>query len=374
MGLKDLQQVWEDWARADPLWAILSYPSKTERRWDSEEFFLTGKAEIQEVMDDLARRSIAVRRGRALDFGCGVGRLTQALAEFFERCDGVDISPTMVDRAREYNRFPERCTFHVNGAPDLQIFPSGSFDFIYSNIVLQHIEPELSERYVREFVRILANGGLAMFQVPSAFVGIPEAVQLPEGAHQASITLAAPVPRMVAGVRAPVRVAVRNASDHRWPLHPNLRLGNHWRSADGDTVLTLDDGRITLMYDVEPGQTSVLELVVEPPARPGRYVLELDVVEEAVCWFADRGSPTLRLPVEVAAPQRAKRTILGWRGARRSRGGSAKLTPRLFEMHALPRERVVEAVESSGGRILDIESYNPSGVGWESYRYYVTTA
>jgi len=41
-------------------------------------------------------------------------------------------------------------------------------------------------------------------------------------------------------------------------------------------------------------------------------------------------------------------------------------------MYALPRTAVVAAVEESGGSFLAIEEYNPSGPGWESYRYYVT--
>ena len=47
-------------------------------------------------MQDLTERDLSVRRSRSLDFGCGIGRLTQAMAEFFEVCDGVDISPTMI--------------------------------------------------------------------------------------------------------------------------------------------------------------------------------------------------------------------------------------------------------------------------------------
>ncbi len=49
--------------------------------------------------------------GKALDFGCGVGRLTQALADYFNEVAGVDVSPTMVNKALEYNKKPTKFHF-----------------------------------------------------------------------------------------------------------------------------------------------------------------------------------------------------------------------------------------------------------------------
>ena len=65
-------------------------------------------------MRDLDARGLSVRKGRCLDFGCGIGRLTQALTEFFDVCDGVDISPTMIREAQEGNGYPDRCFFWMN--------------------------------------------------------------------------------------------------------------------------------------------------------------------------------------------------------------------------------------------------------------------
>ncbi len=106
-------------------------------------------------------------RQRALDFGCGVGRLSQALAEHFERVVGVDIAESMVQRAREYNRYGDRVVYLVNTSDDLEILDSNSFDFVYTNITLQHIPPEPAGKYIREFFRVLRPGGVAIFQVPS---------------------------------------------------------------------------------------------------------------------------------------------------------------------------------------------------------------
>jgi SAM-dependent methyltransferase len=164
--LESHQKVWDEAGRDDPLWSVLSVPGK-QGRWNVEEFFQTGVDEIAEVMRYLERQGIAVQRGRALDFGCGVGRLSQALAAHFGQVDGVDISPSMVDNARRFNRHPDRCRYHVNLARDLSLFKDASFDFIYSNIVLQHMDPEWARGYIAEFIRCLEPDGVLLFQLPS---------------------------------------------------------------------------------------------------------------------------------------------------------------------------------------------------------------
>jgi SAM-dependent methyltransferase len=108
-----------------------------------------------------------LRPGRALDFGCGAGRLTQALARHFARATGIDISERMVALAREHCR-DARIDFVQNGGPDLGIFQDGTFHLVYSRITLQHIAPRYTRRYLREFVRVLAPGGVLSVQVPEA--------------------------------------------------------------------------------------------------------------------------------------------------------------------------------------------------------------
>ncbi len=107
---------------------------------------------------------LALRRAKALDFGCGVGRLTQPLAEHFDQVWGVDIAPSMIELARSYNRHGERCTYRLNEREDLSLFEDESFDFILSLITLQHMEPAYAKAYLREFVRTLARGGVMVFQ------------------------------------------------------------------------------------------------------------------------------------------------------------------------------------------------------------------
>jgi SAM-dependent methyltransferase len=167
MTLKRLRRHWDVLGKKDPLWAVLASDDKRGNRWRVDEFFATGQGEIEEVTKYVEALGVEIDRRNALDFGCGVGRLTQALADRFEVVWGVDIAPSMIERAKHYDRHPGTCHYILNERDDLQMFETASFGFIYSNIVLQHIEPRYQRSYMREFVRVLTPGGVLVFQLPS---------------------------------------------------------------------------------------------------------------------------------------------------------------------------------------------------------------
>ena len=167
MSLKELRRNWDLFGRTDPLWAILTDPEAKGGRWDEAAFFQRGVDEIEQLLAELGARRAALPQRRALDFGCGVGRLSQALAAHCELVDGVDIAASMIALAGDYNRAGERCRYHLNERDDLALFEDDAFDLVYSNIVLQHMQPRYAKRYLVEFVRVLAPGGWLVFQLPS---------------------------------------------------------------------------------------------------------------------------------------------------------------------------------------------------------------
>lgn len=159
-SLAEIRDGWEHAARQDAKFNILTIPGK-EGCWGDEEFFARGTVEIEAALERLKANGLEPE-GKALDFGCGVGRLTQALGRHFD-AHGVDVSKEMIRQAREYH--PD-LTFHVNQEPNLQLFDDGEFDLIYTIIVLQHMPHALQQGYVAEFIRLLTDNGVALFQIP----------------------------------------------------------------------------------------------------------------------------------------------------------------------------------------------------------------
>lgn len=160
---------WDDLTSLDPYWAICSDRERRFGGWDRESFLRSGVQTVDAALRAGARHGVPGKRGDALDFGCGTGRLTVAIASDFERCTGVDISPQMVARARELADGVDNAIFAVHETADLAEFPSESFDLVMSRFVLQHLPGRAAkERYVEEFVRVLRPGGMLAFQLPSA--------------------------------------------------------------------------------------------------------------------------------------------------------------------------------------------------------------
>lgn len=304
MELEETRRNW-DQCREDPLWAILGFPDRKNNRWKVDEFFETGRQEVDDLMCRLSDLHIEVARNRSLDFGCGVGRLTQALCRFFDRIDGIDIAESMIQRADEFNRFRDRCMYRLNTAGDLRLLGDATFDLVDTRAVLQHMEPRYSLKYIGEFVRVLKPGGVAVFESPTSYSPLG---QLEEVAHKAGIELASGPPAvMKPGTTANLAIRVTNLGIARWPSfgspHPIL-LGHRWLTDDGSVIVTLDGGRAAMPRLLEPGDAGVFDLELTAPEKAGRYIIELDMVEEGVTWFADQGSQTLRVPVQVSGPAR----------------------------------------------------------------------
>lgn len=167
-NVHDLAREWNEIADIDPMWAILSRPDKKHSKWTVEEFYVTGREEIDEAIALVESFGVELNWSSALDFGCGVGRLSVALSDRFTSVTGVDISSSMIDQARLSWPAKPSLTFVVNERSDLSVFADNSFDFVYSARVLQHMPTsQLALDYIAEFVRVLRPGGVTCFQVPA---------------------------------------------------------------------------------------------------------------------------------------------------------------------------------------------------------------
>ena len=174
MDIKELQAHWDAFGRTDPLFAILTLAGKEGNQWNTDEFFASGRREIGDLMNYVESLSAPVPRKKALDFGCGVGRLTQSLGDHFSEVCGLDIAPSMIQLANKYNRHGDKCRYYLNQDDGLKAFDDGDFDLIYSNITLQHMAPRYAQNYIQEFLRILSPKGLLVFQLPDAPATVQE--------------------------------------------------------------------------------------------------------------------------------------------------------------------------------------------------------
>jgi hypothetical protein len=133
---------------------------------------------------------------------------------------------------------------------------------------------------------------------------------LPDNAFKAVITVADPPAKLRAGQKQTIQVKVKNASDVLWYARgavannaPSnkfyLAVGNRWLEADGEKLVTDMDGRQGLDRDLKPGEETEVPLVITAPKTAGDYTLEIDLVQEQVAWFHDKGSPTAKVKIRV---------------------------------------------------------------------------
>jgi ubiquinone/menaquinone biosynthesis C-methylase UbiE len=155
---------WNKRAREDANY----YVAFGRRDQDDSEFFSTADDVVRDLEGELKRlpagKSSAMRR--ALEIGCGPGRLIRPMSRHFGEIHGIDVSDEMIAQARVKLRdIPHAHAHHASGS-DLAIFPAEHFDFVYSYAVFQHIPTaEVVFSYLRETVRVLRPGGFARLQI-----------------------------------------------------------------------------------------------------------------------------------------------------------------------------------------------------------------
>lgn len=156
---------WDELGRDNAFGAILTRENKLAD-WDLNEFLATGQADVLKFLKDMAGIAPDTPRASVLDFGCGVGRITRALGDHFGEAVGVDVAPSMIERARALHAECARCRFVLNRASHLGAFTTGTFSVVYCRLVLQHLRPVLVRGYIPELARVLSPGGVLMFQLP----------------------------------------------------------------------------------------------------------------------------------------------------------------------------------------------------------------
>ena len=177
--LRRHQRDWQDLAQLDPLWAIQSSDRNRFGGADDDAFMASGREKVKGIMARLGELGLPERHASALDFGCGVGRLTLPFADHFDAVTGVDIAPAMVEQARERAAGRTDVRYLLNDRDDLSLLAGERFDLVYTGLVLQH-QPsaKVALAYLSGLAALVAPGGVLAAQVP---VTIPARLRLQHG-------------------------------------------------------------------------------------------------------------------------------------------------------------------------------------------------
>jgi SAM-dependent methyltransferase len=157
-----IEQFWDARAREDAFYFVdnrLDY-----RNPDVERFWERGREDLDQL---LAAVGASLRPHQSVvDIGCGVGRLTRALAAQVEDVVAIDVSGEMLQRAREHNAHLDNVRWVHGDGSTLTGIGDACADAVVSHVVFQHIpDPQITLGYIREIGRVLRPGGWAAFQV-----------------------------------------------------------------------------------------------------------------------------------------------------------------------------------------------------------------
>ncbi|WP_439663089.1 methyltransferase domain-containing protein [Lentzea sp. HUAS TT2] len=365
MPVDRFKSTWENLGREDPLWAVLTDPERRHGGWDVDEFLATGAGPIALVRKHVDAAGLSFGE-RVIDLGCGAGRLANALAAHVHEVVGVDVAQSMVDEANRINRLPERISFVVYDGFRLP-FDDESFDSAVTLISLQHSPPALQVNALLELQRVVKPGGVLVVQLPCR---PSKREELTADGMRAGIELVDVPAKIGAGQAVTVRARVTNVSGHTWPSGQLIRLGNHWLK--DDEPVSWDDGRTDLPFDLAPGAAVELDLAVVAPEVAGEYQLELDVVQEAVTWWAAVGSTPTRTEVvvvpeavAVAAPAEQPEIVIAARQAPHERKDGG------IEMFGVDTNLVRLLFAHCGSEVVTIVPDNMAGDDWESFTYVI---
>lgn len=205
--VRDTDADWRELGQTEPYWGVISHPDFRSENLTPErieQFYQSGPYHIGPIAEALTALSGRAPSGRALDFGCGVGRLAEAMLAYAQEVTGVDISPGMLELARARG---SRVAY-------VDQIPEGPFDWINSFIVFQHIPPERGMVLLHSLLTLLAPGGYVSLHFTTgreAHLGPPPATLRPSRT---------PVGRAYRKLRPPRELPLGHMLMHDYDLGP----------------------------------------------------------------------------------------------------------------------------------------------------------
>jgi len=157
-NLTSSRMFWDSKARENPYWYISSFLSYSEPNLRS--FWESGYTIWNEVKTQIGYEPGP--EATVVEIGCGIGRLTRAIAPEVGTVHAFDISAEMLRQG--LLGAPENSQFHLSRGDSLRPVQDGVADLVLAYLVYQHLPDEqVLSRYLREMVRVARPGGLIAF-------------------------------------------------------------------------------------------------------------------------------------------------------------------------------------------------------------------
>lgn len=289
MDFLELKNNWNEFGKNEAAWAIDVKACSFDGENDMELFYQSGIDDVERLKKEFKFLNVDLEKyhGEGLDFGCGLGRLTQGMCNSLnlENITGVDVSKEMIQGAKKNNKF-RNCNYVLNEKADLSIFPDNKFDVIVSMLVLQHIHPRYMHNYIKEFCRILKPNGVCMFNLPDS--NINKAFDYIENiSSEDEFVLRQENP--------PIKITVQNCGSITWKKEHSINLGNQYLDSSLN-IIKYDDVRVPLSKDIEPGEKWQVAFDMGEIPENASYV-SFDMVYEGKFWFAEKGNARLLIPI-----------------------------------------------------------------------------
>jgi len=153
-----MREEWDRRAREDAYRYVACFRSG----WDDESFYRWGEIQTQAVIDGfLEHQKVDPSDMIVLEIGCGLGRMSRALARRFKLVYAYDVSEQYISMAREKNRQVKNVVFRLNDGTSFPEVDDESVDFAFSGWTMQHMPTkEVVVKNIREISRVLRKNGL----------------------------------------------------------------------------------------------------------------------------------------------------------------------------------------------------------------------
>ena len=163
------RETWEKWGEHDPYFAVVTSAEFRSLNLDAkakEAFFELGRKHVEEMWPEFeAISGPGFRPRKAVDYGCGVGRVLLPLAGICELAIGVDISRTMLEEAANNATALGLQNVRFQDVAEFEAGERETYDLVHTFIVIQHIPPPTGYGIMERLLGRLSPGGIGMLHV-----------------------------------------------------------------------------------------------------------------------------------------------------------------------------------------------------------------